>query len=276
MSAPSDFRNVSQGPGGGRGTVRSRRAVEGERRVVTVLFCDVAGSTAMAEKLDPEDWAEIMNEAFEYLTGPVHRYEGTVARLMGDAILAFFGAPVAHEDDPQRAVLAALDIVEGIGPFREEIERDYGLDFNVRIGINTGPVVVGEVGSELADEYTAMGDAVNLASRMEQAAAPGTVQISGDTYSLVAPLFEFEALGGIEVEGKAGSVLAYRVLGRKAAPGSLRGIESLEAPLIGRENEFGTLLNVITEVRLGRGQIVGLMGEAGLGKSRIIEEIRAE
>ena len=130
------------------------RGVQGERRTVTVLFCDVAGSTAMAEKLDPEDWAEIMNSAFEYLTAPVERYEGKVARLMGDAILAFFGAPVAHEDDPQRAILAGLDIVESIGKFREEIKREYGLDFNMRIGINTGPVVVGEVGSDSAGEYT--------------------------------------------------------------------------------------------------------------------------
>ena len=175
-----------------RGAGRSRRAIQGERRTVTVLFCDVAGSTAMAEQLDPEEWAEIMNDAFQYLTGPIERYEGTVARLMGDAILAFFGAPVAHEDDPQRAVLAGLDIVEGIGTFRDEIAREYGLDFKVRVGINTGPVVVGEVGSEFAGEYTAMGDAVNLAARMEQSAEPGSVQVAENTYALIQPLFDFE------------------------------------------------------------------------------------
>ena len=195
-----------------RGPRRSRRSMQGERRTVTVLFCDVAGSTAMAEQLDPEEWAEIMNDAFQYLTGPIERYEGTVARLMGDAILAFFGAPVAHEDDPQRAVLARLDIVEGVGTFREEITRVYGLDFNVRVGINTGPVVVGEVGSDFAGEYTAMGDAVNLASRMEQSAEPGTVQITEDTYRLIAPLFEFEDLGGLPVKGKDEPVRAYRIL----------------------------------------------------------------
>src|SRR5207253_7113367 len=156
---------------------RSGRSMEGERRVVTVLFCDVKGSTAMAELLDPEEWAEIMNQAFEYLIAPVYRYEGTLARLMGDAILAFFGAPIAHEDDPQRAVLAALDIIEEIRPFRERMKRERGLDFDVRVGINTGLVVVGAVGSDLRMEYTAMGDAVNLASRMEQMAEPGTVQI---------------------------------------------------------------------------------------------------
>ena len=230
----------------------------------------------MAEQLDPEEWAEIMNEAFEYLTVPVERYEGTVARLMGDAILVFFGAPVAHEDDPQRAILAGLDIVEEIGPFRQRIESEYGLDFQVRVGINTGPVVVGEVGSAVAGEYTAMGDAVNLAARMEQSAVPGTVQVSEETRTLAAPLFDFETLGGIEVKGKAEPVPAYRVIGRKAEPGRLRGIEGLKAEMIGRGREIETLRRLIDELRQGRGQIACIVGEAGLGKSRLIEELRAD
>lgn len=139
----------------------------GERRIVTVLFCDVAGSTALAENLDPEVWADIMNEAFEYFNEPIYRYGGTVARLMGDGTLSFFGAPLAHEDDPERAVLAGLAIVEGTLKLRQELRRDYGLDFNVRVGINTGQVVVSNVGTALAGEYTAMGDAVNVAARME-------------------------------------------------------------------------------------------------------------
>jgi class 3 adenylate cyclase len=142
---------------------RANRSMAGERRIVTVLFCDVKGSTSLAEMLDPEEWAAIMNGAFKHLIEPVYRYEGTLARLMGDAILAFFGAPIAHEDDPQRAVLAGLDTVEGMKGYREEIKRRHGFDLNVRIGINTGLVVVGEVGSDLRVEYTAMGDAVNLA-----------------------------------------------------------------------------------------------------------------
>ncbi len=267
---------TSAGAATGRRAGRSRRGVQGERRIVTVLFCDVAGSTAMAEQLDPEEWAEIMNEAFAYMTGPVNRYEGTVARLMGDAILAFFGAPNAHEDDPERAILAGLDIVNSIGPFRDEIQQDYGLDFNVRVGINTGPVVVGDVGSEMGGEYTAMGDAVNLAARMEQTATPGTVQIGGDTHRYVEPLFDFESLGGIEVKGATEPVPAYKVLGRKSDPGSLRGIEGLSAPLIGRDNENGLLKRAVAEVRAGRGQIVCLIGEAGLGKSRLIEELHSE
>lgn len=128
---------------------RSEGASVGERRVVTVLFCDVQGSTNLAESLDPEDWAEIMNGAFRYLIEPVYQYEGTLARLMGDAILAFFGAPIAHEDDPRRAVLAGLEMLKGIQPYREQLKRERSIDFNVRVGINTGLVVVGEVGSDL-------------------------------------------------------------------------------------------------------------------------------
>jgi class 3 adenylate cyclase/tetratricopeptide (TPR) repeat protein len=255
---------------------RANREMQGERRIVTILFCDVTGSTAMAGQLDPEDWAQIMDEAFEFLITPIYRYEGTVARLMGDAILAFFGAPLAHEDDPQRAILAGLDIVKSLQPFREEILQDYQLDFNVRVGINTGEVVVGEIGSDLAMEYTAMGDAVNLASRMEQTAQPGTVQISENTYKLTAPLFDFKPLGEIEVKGKPLPVNAYCVLAPKGQPGAVRGIKGLNSPLVGRDFEFDKLKRALNDLRLGRGGIVCLIGEAGLGKSRIIEEMRAE
>ena len=255
---------------------QARRRTEGERRIITVLFCDVVNSTGMAEGLDPEEWTEVMNEAFQYLTAPITRYEGTVARLMGDAVLALFGAPTAHEDDPQRAILAALDIVDGIKLFREQMNREYGLDFNVRIGINTGPVVVGDVGSAAATEYTAMGDAVNVAARMEQTAEPGTIQVSEDTYRMVAPLFDCEPLGGTEVKGKGAPVPAYRVLGVKAQPGRLRGVEGVSAPLIGRDREFDKLKGVLEQLSEGRGQIVCLMGEPGLGKSRLLEELQSE
>ena len=248
--------------------------IQGERRVVTMLFCDVTGSTAAAEKLDPEEWAEIINGAFEYLIAPVYRYEGTLARLMGDAILAFFGAPIAHEDDPHRAVLAGLDIINAIGTYRGEVKRKWGVDFEVRVGINTGLVVVGEVGSDLRVEYTALGDAINVAARMEQQAAPGTVQIAADTHRLIAPLFEFEDLGLTEVRGKSEPVQSYRVIGPKAVPGRLRGIEGLDSPMVGRDREMDLLAGVVTNLRQGRGQIVSIMGEAGLGKSRLIAELR--
>ena len=254
---------------------RRGAAVETERRVVTILFCDVKGSTAAAERLDPEEWAEIMNEVFDRLIGPVYRYEGVVARLMGDAILAFFGAPIAHEDDPQRAIMAALEIVAGIRGERERMRRERGLALDVRAGINTGLVVVGEVGSDLRVEYTAMGDAVNLAARMEQTAAPGTVQITDETYRLVAPLFDCEPLGAIEVKGKAEPALAYRVLGKRAAPGRLRGIAGRESPLVGRARELAALTAALDAVRSGRGGVVTLVGEAGLGKSRLLAELRS-
>ena len=173
---------------------RDTGGMVGERRVVTMLFCDLKGSTAAAERLDPEDWTEIMNGAFAHMIKPVYQYEGTIARLMGDALLAFFGAPIAYEDDPRRAVLAGLDIVEHIKPYREQIRERYGVDFDVRVGINTGLVVVGAVGSDLRMEYSALGDAINLAARMEQTAEPGTVRVAHDTYKLVKNLFDFQAL----------------------------------------------------------------------------------
>jgi class 3 adenylate cyclase/tetratricopeptide (TPR) repeat protein len=246
----------------------------GERRIVTMLFCDVKGSTAAAEQLDPEDWSEIMNGAFTHMIKPVYRYEGTVARLMGDAVLAFFGAPIAHEDDPQRALLAALDIVSGIEPYREHIRQTYGVDFSVRVGVNTGLVVVGAVGSDLRMEYSALGDAVNVAARMEQTAQPGTVQVAHDTHKLVAELFDFEELGGVEVRGKAEPVTTYRVLGRRADARRTRGIEGLQADMVGREAELRALQQSLGELKRGVGRIVFVLGEAGLGKTRLIMEAR--
>lgn len=244
----------------------------GERRIVTMMFCDVKGSTAAAEQLDPEEWTEIINGAFEHMIKPVYTYEGTVARLMGDGILAFFGAPLAHEDDPQRAVLASLDIIANIAPYREKIKSSWGVDIDVRVGINTGLVVVGAVGSDLRMEYTALGDAINLASRMEQNARPGTIQIAEDTYRHVSTLFEFEPLGGVEVKGKSKPIQSYRVLGRKDVAARVRGIEGLHAEMVGREDEMDTLKSVMTNLNQGVGRIVCVLGEAGLGKSRLVNE----
>jgi class 3 adenylate cyclase/predicted ATPase len=247
----------------------------GERRIVTMLFCDVQGSTKAAENLDPEEWAEIINGAFEYMISPITHYDGTLARLMGDGILAFFGAPSAHEDDPVRAVLAGLDIVTGIGDYCQEIRSSYELDFNVRVGINTGRVVVGAVGSDVRHEYSALGDAINVAARMEQSAAPGTVLIAEDTYKIVKPLFEFEELGGLLVKGKEQPVQAFRVIGRLADPGRLRGIAGRETPLVGREKELQILQEASNELGEGHGGLLFLVGQAGLGKSRLLRELQA-
>ncbi|MFN8597515.1 MAG: adenylate/guanylate cyclase domain-containing protein [Anaerolineae bacterium] len=253
--------------------IQAGRKLEGERRIVTFLFCDVKGSTALARSLDPEEWAEIINGAFEQLIKPIYRYEGTVARLMGDGVLAFFGAPLAHEDDAYRAVRAGLDIVAGIQQYRAQVKETRGLDLDVRVGVNTGPVVVGEVGSDLRVEYTALGDAINLASRMEQTAQPGTVQITENTYQLIAPWFEIEPLGRIEIKGYTQPITTYRALAVKARPERLHGAIT---PLIGRENELIVLRHALTDAQRGRGRIVSIIGEAGLGKTRLIEELHAE
>jgi class 3 adenylate cyclase len=254
---------------------RSNRALTGERRVATILFCDVVGSTALAEGLDPEEWTEVMNEAFKYLIEPVYRYEGTVARLMGDAILAFFGAPIAHEDDPLRAVLAGLDIVGGMNSFAAKVKRERGLDFEVRVGINTGFVAVGEVGSDLRVEYTAMGDAVNLASRLQSAALPGMVLVSESTRQLIEPLFDWVDRGEMPVKGKAQHVHTFQAIRRRAAPGRVRGLAGLESQMVGRDAELATLVRLCDAVRAGMGRVAVVVGEPGLGKSRLIAEWKA-
>lgn len=248
--------------------------LRGERRVLTALFCDIVNSTALAEQLDPEDWTDIVHGAFQQLNACILRYEGAVIKLLGDAVLAFFGTPVAHEDDPQRAVLAALDMLEVMRTYREQVKAQYNIDLNVRIGINTGPVVVADIGSPQAMEHTALGDAVNVAARMEQTADPGTIRISGDTHRRVAPLFDMESLGDVPVKGKSKPVPAYRVIAAKASPGRLRGVNGVSASLVGRHDELNMLKDAVAQLREGRGQIICLMGEAGLGKSRLIAELR--
>ncbi len=245
----------------------------GERKMVTCLFADVVGSTSLAEQMDAEDWTAIMNRAFDRLSPIIYkRYEGTIARLLGDAILAFFGAPLAHEDDPIRAVRTALDMIADVREYAEEVRRKHGIDFAMRIGLNTGPVVVGEVGSDLRYEYTAMGDAVNLAARMQSAARPMTVLISEHTYRFVAPAFECVDLGPIDVKGKAEPVRVYEVTAAKAAPGKLRGLAGLESPMVGRDAELQALLKTSAAVQAGLGRAVVIAGEAGLGKTRLLTE----
>jgi class 3 adenylate cyclase/tetratricopeptide (TPR) repeat protein len=252
-------------------SARAGRAMAGERRIVTMLFADITGSTAAAEQLDPEDWAEIINGAFEHLIAPVYRYEGTLARLQGDAVLAFFGAPIAHEDDPVRAIRAGLEVIEAIGRYRAEIEARWGLTIEARVGIHTGLVVVGEVGSDLRVEYTALGDAINLAARMEQTATPGTVQVTEHTRSLVGDLFEFEDLGPIEVKGKAEPVATHRAVGFVG-----ERLQALPRVLIGRAAELSRLGELRSQLGSGVGWIASVTAEAGVGKSSLLRVFHDE
>jgi class 3 adenylate cyclase len=247
----------------------------GERKLVSVLFADVVGSTALAERMDAEDWAGLMNRAFDRLAPAIYRYEGTIARLMGDGLLAFFGAPLAHEDDPVRAVRAALELIEAAHDYATQIRREAGIDFAVRVGLNTGQVVVGNVGSDLIYEYTAMGDAVNLAARMQAAARPMTALITENTYRFIHPLFDCADIGAIQVKGKSEPVHTYEVRGLKPEPGSLRGLAGLESPLIGRREELSSLVRSAEAVQAGLGRVVVVTGEAGLGKTRLIAEWRS-
>ena len=255
-------------------SLEAPRPVEGERRFVTVLFADVVDSTAMGEQLDPEQVAEIMDGAFAFLNAAVAKYGGTVARLLGDAVLAFFGAPVAHEDDAERAVRAGLDIQAKAKEYAKQTKRNYGVDFEVRVGINTGLAVLAAVGDEIKTEYTAMGDTTNLAARMQSAARPGSVLISADTYHLVKELFDLNPRGAIEVKGKSAPIETYEVLAPKAVPGKVRGLEGVTSPLVGRAGEFELLGEKLEDVRQGQGAFVAVVGEAGLGKSRLIAEAR--
>jgi len=255
--------------------LQAQNRVEGERKHVTVLFADVVDSTVLGERLDPEQVAEIMNGAFAFLDASVTKYGGTVARLLGDAIIAFFGAPVAHEDDAERAVLAGLHIQAAARKYSELVQRDYGVGFDVRVGINTGLTVLATMGGEIRTEYTAMGDTTNVAARMQSSAMPGTILVSAGTYNLVKELFDFNPRGPTTIKGKSAPIVTYEVLSPRTAPGKVRGLEGLASPLVGRDAEFRLINDKLNEVREGRGSFIAVVGEAGLGKSRLLAEVSA-
>jgi class 3 adenylate cyclase len=242
--------------------------------VVTILFADVVGSTALAEQVGTETWMAIMNRVFDRITPAIYRYEGTIARLLGDGLWAFFGAPVAHEDDPARAVRAALDLLQAAQQFADEVRREWDIDFAMRACLNSGSVVIGPIGDDLRYEYRAMGGAVNLAARLKFAAKPMTLLITEDTYRFIAPFFNAEDMGPLEVKGRAEPVRVYQVRGAKARPGQLRGlaVAGLESPMVGRDAELALLLHLCDAVRAGLGRAALLIGEPGLGKTRLISE----
>jgi class 3 adenylate cyclase len=245
-----------------------------ERRPITVLFADIAGSTAIAERMDPEDWTAIVSQAFARMNAMVERYDGTIARLMGDGVLAFFGAPVAHEDDPLRAVRCGLDMARAVDELSAELNDREPIELKIRVGINTGPVVVGVVGTEAASEYTAMGDAVNVAARMQALARPGTVLASGATHRFVAALVESVDVGPLDLKGKVNAVQAYEITGLKEGATG-RGLSGIHAPMIGRDAQLGRLRELFAIARAGQGRVASLLGEPGIGKSRLLSEFRA-
>jgi class 3 adenylate cyclase/tetratricopeptide (TPR) repeat protein len=261
----------------------SSREQRGDRRVVTMLFADVVGSTSVAEQMDPEEWADIADAALTRMSWVIGRYGGTVARLMGDGVLAFFGAPTAHEDDAERAVRAAWEIVAEMETFRSTTSarlESTGIDLSgdrlwVRVGVNTGPVVAGAVGDGPNAEYTALGDAVNLAARLEQTADPGTIRISDATRRLVEHAAIVEPMGSIEVKGKRLPVLVHAVTGVRQWREEPRAAESA-VPIVGRDEERRALREMIAATVEGHGGLASLVGEAGLGKSRLLDDVLTE
>jgi len=255
----------------------SRAALEGERKLVTVLFADCAGFTALSSKLDPEELHNIMDGCFQRVLDAVHGYEGTVNQFTGDGVMALFGAPIAHEDHAVRAVAAAVTIQNALGEYGAAVRGERGLDFALRIGLNTGPVVVGRIGDDLRMDYTAQGETVNLAARLQSAAPPGGILISEATHRLVGGHFVTEDAGPRELKGLASPVHAFAVTGQRARRARFEtAVERGLTPLIGRGTELAVLRACLEKARGGRGHVVSIVGEAGVGKSRLAYELRHE
>jgi class 3 adenylate cyclase len=253
--------------------LRTRSALEGERKQVTVLFADVKESMHLAEQIDPERWHLIMNRFFAILSDGVHRFEGTINQFTGDGIMALFGAPIAHEDHAQRACHAALYLTEELRRYSQDLRREHGFDFSVRMGMNSGEVVVGKIGDDLRMDYTAQGHTVGLAARMEQIAEAGSVYLAEATAKLVAGFFELEDLGAFRLKGvhEALRVHALRGVGRlrtRLDAARARGF----ARFVGRDAEMEALEAALHSAVSGRGGVVGVAGVPGVGKSRLCHE----
>jgi class 3 adenylate cyclase len=256
-----------------------RGRIEGERRHLTVMFCDMHGFTPLSEMLGIEEAYAIMDQVYEILIHKVHDYEGTVNEMTGDGIVALFGAPIALEDAPQRAIRSAIAVHREMAKFNDRIKQETkGLPIlKMRIGLNTGLVVVGTLGNDLRVEFKAVGDTVNLASRMEELAEPGTIYVTEETFRLAEGLFRFEALGEKTVKGREAPVKVYRVIA--ASTSRTRFDVSAErglTPFVGRERELELLFDSLEWVKASRGQAVSIVSEAGIGKSRLLYEFRKE
>ncbi|MGZ5129265.1 MAG: ABC transporter substrate-binding protein [Actinomycetota bacterium] len=247
-----------------------------ERRVVTALFVDIVGSTPLGERLDPEDLKLIVADAIARIIGAVEAFGGTVKDLAGDGVLALFGAPISHEDDAERAIRAAMRIVDDIAEFAGEVESGWGVGgFDVRVGADTGLIVVGAIGAGSRVEYGALGDAVNTAARLQSHASPGTVLVGEETYRLTEPLFSWGEPLTLTLKGKERAFVAHPV---DAAPGGaqkVRGLEGVQTPMVGRGRELAIGRDAVDGVLEGAGGILFLVGEPGIGKTRFLSELHA-
>jgi class 3 adenylate cyclase/tetratricopeptide (TPR) repeat protein len=243
-----------------------------ERRNVTVLFADLSGFTSLSERFDPEVIREFQDDLFDEIASVVYAHEGFVEKFVGDAVLAIFGAPLTHEDDPERALRAALAMRERMHGINERWDVRLGESLQLHIGVNSGPAVAGEIDPEHGGGYSVTGDTINTASRLLSAAGPGQILVSGTTYRLAHEAFTFRRMKSIRVRGKRAPVAAHELVRAKLYPGSGRGVHGLNAPIVGRANEVAKLKEVARELRAGKGQIVIVTGEAGLGKSRLMAE----
>jgi class 3 adenylate cyclase len=253
-----------------------RDRIEGEKKQVTVMFCDMEGFTSLSEKLGPEEMYGLMDQVYEIVIHKVHDYDGTVNEMTGDGIMALFGAPIALEDAPQRAIRSALAIHREINKFSEQLKSEKKIPpLRMRIGIHTGPVVVGTLGNDLRVDFKAAGDTVNLASRMEALADPGTTYVTEDTFRLTEGFFRLESLGEKRVKGKEEPIKVYQII----APSTRRTRFDVSAergltPFVGRERELELLLDGFERVKGGKGQVFSIVSEAGMGKSRLLYEFR--
>jgi adenylate cyclase len=250
---------------------------EADRRLVTVLFADLAGFTALGARLDPEEVRALQTDLFGELTRPVEEFGGFVEKYVGDAVMAVFGAPMAHEDDPERALRATLAMHARVGGLSRRWERRVGQPLALHVGVNTGPVVAGNLGGASSAAYAVTGDTVNTASRLLGAASAGETFVSRATYLLTQHAFTFESLPDVTVKGKVEPLAVYRLRGLRGAPRSARGLEAhgLAAPLVGRDAELRQLVAAFERMLAGRAQVVSLVGEAGSGKSRLVREALA-
>src|SRR5262245_35859558 len=256
--------------------MEARGSTDGERKTLTALFADLKGSTALIEGLDPEEARAIIDPALQLIIDAVHRYEGYVAQALGDGIFALFGAPIAHEDHPQRALYAALRMQEEMRRYADQLRLKGGAPLYLRVGVNTGEVVVRSIRrDDLHTDYVPVGHSTNLAARMEQMATPGSILITDYTRKLVEGYFELKALGAAQIKGVEASLNVYEVVGA----GPLRTRLQVAARqgltrFVGRQSEMDQLQRALEQAKAGHGQIVGVMGEPGLGKSRLFHEFK--